>query len=86
MSVTKWVGVGFAWYLLISLCISAYRRAIDINNNKNTKTSDYFNGLLWPLAVVYIPYGLVEGTALLFAKYLGYRDKKIHAKKFGNVA
>lgn len=82
----KWFLGGLGVYLFIAFMLAAYNRAVDISSNKNTYTKDYFEGLLWPLYVVYIPYGMVEGTALLISKYLVYKDRKARLKKFGSAA
>lgn len=82
----KLVGLIASIYLVIAFLCSAYTRAEDINNNEHTSTGDYFVGLLWPLAVFFLPYALVNGTAKQIAKFLNWREKKAYAKKLNKAA
>lgn len=86
MTGLKWIGVIVSVYLGIAFLCSAYKRAEDINNNKSTSAGDYFVGLLWPLVVLFIPGYLVDSTAKVIAKYIGWREKKAYAKKFNKVS
>lgn len=82
----KWVLLILGVYLLGYSLVTVFLRAKDINNNRKSTADTYGNGLLWPFAVFYIPYGIIEGSSQLVAKYMGYRDRKYRQKKFDSVA
>lgn len=86
MSWLTWSFLMLGIYLGVAFVVAIYSRAKDIHNQTKSDGETYFGGLLWPLAIMAIPYYMVELPAQWYAKYMSYKAMKKKLKKLGNVA